>query len=192
MLNDEDKRKLLHLSYGLGAILLRWITQGEAIILSSLAVVFNYLLMPTWIPGILRPGEKPLRLTSGILAYPLSVLIILVLTPWEKREIAAGVWVLLAVGDSAANWSGRKFKSPPLSWNKQKTQAGFFGFLLAGFPAALLAAYWVHPEVGLAPLVQGVFVTTLAAGIAETLPLPWNDNYSIAGVGWLTWRFLGL
>jgi dolichol kinase len=190
MMQDEDRRKLLHMSYGLGALLLRYITQSEAIIFTFLAVLFNYLLMPTWIPGVLRPGEKPLKLTSGIIAYPLSILLLMAVTPWHKREIAAGVWILLAVGDSAAAWAGRKFKSPRLTWNRDKTQAGFFGFLLAGFPAALAVAWFVHPGIGINAIVQGTFVATVAAAIVETLPLPWNDNYSIVAAGYLAWMLL--
>src|SRR5258708_32828770 len=77
------RRPLLHAACGALALLLRWLTPREALLLASAGCVFNLIFMPALAPSLYRRSEDHVErnATSGIFLYPLSVLLLVALVP---------------------------------------------------------------------------------------------------------------
>lgn len=123
--------------------------------------------------------------TMSVLGYAGSVLLTLMLFPADI-ELGFTVLAILAFGDGTATLAGRLLRGPCLPWNRQKTWAGFCGFLLVGIPAATII-FWGEtqnleaqtPGVSLQiAAIYAIIATTLAA-IAESVPSRINDNFRV-------------
>src|SRR5215203_2034319 len=152
---SEDSRKLVHLSFGAGALLLRWLPWFEATMLASLAVCFNiWGLHRIGGAALFRPDEHGRRrVKSGIVLYPAAVVGLLLLLP-QRFDIIAAAWGVLAFGDGMATLAGRRFPIRPLSWNPQKSLGGTIAFILFGSIAAIGLLIWcggrvVPPSIGM-------------------------------------------
>src|SRR5208337_2421802 len=119
------------------------------------------------------PGD---RAQTGIVLYPISILVLVVIYR-NHLHIAAAAWAIMALGDGMAtvvgggltssgrgelaatsSWRGeldattswrslRRGIAAPLPWNRQKTWAGFVSFVVAGTVGAYLLTRWIAPEI---------------------------------------------
>lgn len=136
----ESARRLTHASVGLLALLLRYLPWDLAVICCIGGIVLNMFLMPQLARNIFRPEEG--RFT-GIRAYPMAVLLIVLLFP---LRIAAAAWAILALGDSMAALVGRATGTIKLPWNRDKSLQGLVAFIGFGTCAGAIAYTFVEPR----------------------------------------------
>jgi dolichol kinase len=189
--SSEEHRQIVHIAMGGMALLLRYINTWEAMILAGGAVAINLYALPR-IAGILyRPGETRRRFTSGIVLYPLSVLMLLVAFG-DRLDIVAAAWGVLAFGDGTATLVGRRIPSARIPWNREKTIAGSAAFVIFGGAAGAFLCWWCRPTVVPPPylwfsLGMPWLAATVAAAV-ETIPIRLNDNLSVpASAGIVLW-----
>jgi len=120
---DEDLRKLIHIGFGLPIFLLLVLNWWQASIVAFLAFIHNIYIIPLYGERILRgKGDR------GIIFYPLSVLLVILLCR-NNLWLAASAWSLLAFSDGAASVIGRRTKAE-LPWNRRKTYLGTGTFII--------------------------------------------------------------
>jgi len=177
--HSEVARQLVHVSMGGFALLLRWITWPQSLALAGGALLFNLLVLPRVAGRLYRPGDRDVRL-HGILYYPLSVLILLLLFP-TRLDIVAAAWGILAAGDGIATLAGRAIGSARWPWNPDKTVAGTIAFVVAGAAAGTALALWCRPAaVPQTFALVAVPLAALTAAFVETMPIKLDDNLSVA------------
>lgn len=182
---SEDARKVVHISFGAGALLLRWLPWVPAILLASCAVCFNiWGLHRIGGQKLFRPDEHGRwRAKSGIVLYPATVVgLLLVLS--DRFDIIAASWGVLAFGDGMASLVGRHFPLRPLPWNRGKSLGGTIAFVVFGSLGAVALLIWcsdrvIPPAYAWFPLVAGALGAT-AAAFVETIPIRLDDNVSVA------------
>ncbi len=189
----ETGRQVVHILAGVPALALRWLSGGQAAAAAATAVLFNLIVLPRLLPGILRPGDTGRPWQSGVVLYPAAVLGLVLCFP-RRLDIVAIAWAILAAGDGFATLVGRAVRTPALPWNREKTIAGLAAFVLFGTTAGTATGFWM----------TGVFfgsdwswfllvVPALAAGIAafaETTPIRLNDNVTVpAAAAFVLWSF---
>jgi len=190
---SENGRQLVHVAVGTLALLLRYLTALEAIVLAGAAVAFNAYALPRVAGHLYRPIEARQRLLSGITLYPVAILLLLLALP-DRRDIVAAAWGVLAFGDGMATIAGHHIRSPRIPWNRQKSVAGTVAFILFGSVGASFLCWWCRSTV-IPPAypwftVWMPVVATIAAAAVETIPIGLNDNLSVpaaaAAVLWVT------
>ena len=181
---SEDKRQLVHILCGGFALLLPWLTWFQATMLASIAVAFNlFVLHRIGGVGLFRPDERGrYRVKSGIVLYPATVVVLLLLLP-ERLDIVAGAWGVLAVGDGVATLVGRRLPIRSLPWNPEKSLGGLFAFAVCGGIAAVFLLAWcagtlIPPAYWWYPPVAGLLAATVAAFV-ETIPISLDDNITV-------------
>jgi uncharacterized protein (TIGR00297 family) len=173
----------VHIGFGAGALLLRYLHWWQAVILAAVAVIFNIRLL-RHVAGhrIHRPNEIGDLLPAGLVLYPTSVLLMLLMFP-ERPDIVAASWGILAAGDGAAALIGRRFGQSKWAWNRQKSMTGSVALFLVGGAAGALLAWWCRPQVIPPPYVWfslgAPFIAALAAAAVETVPIRLDDNLSV-------------
>ncbi len=95
------------------------------------AIAFNLLVLPRIAGQLYRPGERVRDARSGIVLYPISVLLLVLLFP-NRLDIAGAAWAILAVGDGMATIAGRRMGWGAIPWNREKSFAGTFALFLCG------------------------------------------------------------
>jgi len=168
---NETLRKFLHLAFGLFAFSLKLMPWWAAALVAAVAIAGNWLVLHRIVGTSVSRHHR--GYDAGIVLYPVAVLL-LILVFRHQLHYAAMAWALLAFGDGVATLVGKAMPLAPLPWNRGKSWGGFLAFLAAGGAGALAVAYWMDFR---APIV--VLVATLAAGIAESLPLGVDDNLVI-------------
>ncbi|MCH8810533.1 MAG: DUF92 domain-containing protein [Gemmatimonadetes bacterium] len=134
----------MHVGMGAFALLLRWLTPWQAILMAVAALVLNSFLLHDVTRGtLLRPSERASRFSRGVVLYP-AILLLTFIVFRSRLELAAGVWALLAVGDGMATLSGLAFRGPRLPWNHKKTWSGLVAFVLFGTAASAWVIRWVQ------------------------------------------------
>jgi uncharacterized protein (TIGR00297 family) len=181
---SEDARKIIHIGFGVCALLLRYITWWEAALVAGTAIAFNLLVMPRVGHRIYRAGDHARRFTSGIVLYPVAVLF-LVLVFSDRLDIAAAAWGILAVGDGMSSVIGKRFGRRRIPWNREKSVAGSMALFLLGGAAGAALAWWCRPQV-IPPAYMwfslgAPFVAALVAAFVETIPVRLDDNLSVPG-----------
>jgi uncharacterized protein (TIGR00297 family) len=210
----EVYRKLLHMSMGLFALCLRWLTPWQAALCALAALLHNLYLFPHYgMKKLERPEEKE-RGYSGMIGYPAVVLVIILLSwAWSARDylsyfyspimrqaflaLGAAAWMFLAIGDAFGALCGIFLGGPKLPWNAGKSWAGLVGFLVFGTPAAYFGAWFVCPSLGpyaygllgrftLNWVPFGIFILAgLVAAIMESLPGQIDDNLTVPLSAWV-------
>jgi uncharacterized protein (TIGR00297 family) len=169
-------RQAVHLGSGLFALLLRWLSAPQAALLAAAALLFNHLALTRLAPGLFRTDEARRPLASGIHLYPIAVLLLILLFGW-RMEVAASAWVIMAAGDPAAAFVGRRWGTRKLPWNPAKSIAGSAAFTLASFLAcAGMLVYMGQPAKAATGLA---LPTALFAAFVESLPWRLNDNLTV-------------
>ena len=179
--HSEDARQIVHIAIGSVALLLRYLHWWQAVILAASAVGFNMWLLRRVTRGRLhRPSE--VRIAAGIVFYPTSVLLLLLLLP-SRPDIVAAAWGIMAAGDGAATLVGRRARGPRIPWNRAKTVAGSAAFIVAGGAAGAFLAWWCRPALIPPPYLWFSIGAPLAAAVAaaavETVPIRLDDNLSV-------------
>src|SRR5579859_538980 len=186
--HSEYRRQLVHIVMGAFALLLRWLSWGQALALAGTALVFNLGVLPRVAHSLYRPGDRE-RAAHGIVFYPLAVLILIACFP-RRPDIAAAAWGILAAGDGVATLAGRAIGGARWPWSPDKTVVGTLFFVVAGTLAGCGLAWWCRPTGD--PAVPGLFavlvppVAAIAAGLVETIPVKLDDNLSVAAVAGAT------
>ena len=143
-LRSELPRKLVHVGMGAFALLLRWLTPWQAMLMAVAALVLNSFFLHAITRGaLLRPEEQASRFSRGVVLYP-AILLLTFIVFRSRLELAAGVWALLAVGDGMATLSGLALRGPRLPWNHKKTWSGLGAFVLFGTAASAWVIRWVQ------------------------------------------------
>ena len=209
-LRSQLPRKVVHISMGGFALLLRWLTPWQAVLMAAAALVLNLFFLHR-LTGrrLLRPEERESGFSAGIVIYPAVLLGVFVVFR-SRLELAAGIWALLAVGDGMATLSGLAVGGPRLPWNAKKTWSGLAAFVLFGTAACAFLIRWtqrargataVWPEVevtwvgasflpgrimdggGFLFLLLGCLAAAAAAALAESLETSVDDNVLVPVVG---------
>jgi len=152
-------------------------------VLAAAAVVFNIRLL-RWLTGnrIHRPNELNRELPAGLVLYPTSVLLLLLLFP-SRLDIVAAAWGILAAGDGAATLVGLRYGVKKWPWNRRKSVAGSLAFVVVGGLTGSFLAWWCRPAVIPPPYlwfsIGAPFVAALVAAAVETVAIRLDDNLSV-------------
>jgi uncharacterized protein (TIGR00297 family) len=172
----EAARGIVHFSMGGLAFLLPYLTAFQAACAAGGALLFNLYLLPRLGPALFRRGERDSPWRSGIVLYPATVLV-LVLLFRRSLDIAGAAWAILAAGDSAAGWIGRRFGRTPIPWNRSKTTEGSCAFACAAFVFSWAVLVWMGRGALEAALLAAP--TSLFAAFMESLPWRLDDNLTV-------------
>ena len=187
---NEALRKATHIGMGLLAFALRFLGPFWSAVLAAAALANNLFLLHR-IGGkrLWREHEHAAGGATGIVLYPLTVLLLIVLF-YRRLEVAAAAWGLLAFGDGLATVCGIAWGRKKLPWNPAKSWAGSAAYVVCGTVAAAGLLIWTAPERQYSwafALVAGGAAALLAAAL-ESLPQGLDDNL---GVPLLSGLFLG-
>lgn len=171
----ETQRQLLHIAACSFALLLPFLSTAWAFALAAFAFIHNILLLPRYAPHLFRAGE---RMTHGISAYPLMVMVLILMFP-DRLNMVGCVWGILSFGDGFSNLAGRKLPLAPLPWNPKKTWGGLIAFFVAGASAGWFFLWWIGPVPSLLHLAFVATAAAAAAAMLESVALPWDDNITV-------------
>jgi uncharacterized protein (TIGR00297 family) len=189
---SEDGRQLVHIAVGGFALLLRYISWWEGAILAGAGIAFNLYALPRRAGRRLyRPAESARKYYSGVMLYPVAVLLLIFAFP-DRRDIVAAAWGVLAFGDGMATLAGRHIRSPRTPWNPEKSFAGSAAFVLFGGAAASFLCWWCRPVIVPPPYIwfsiAAPLLAAVAAAVVETIPIALDDNLSVAATaGGVLW-----
>ncbi|MEW6320712.1 MAG: DUF92 domain-containing protein [Acidobacteriota bacterium] len=179
---SETSRQIVHVAMIGFALLLRYLSWPGAAALAATALAFNWFLLPRVAPGIMRPAGHARSGRTGVVCYPLSVLL-LVLVFRDRLDLAAAGWAVMAFGDGAATLAGTRIGGPRLPWNPEKTWSGMGAGAAAGAVGAVGLFLWVGPVMDPAPsmtfIVWASIAAAGAAALAETIPAGLDDNITV-------------
>ncbi len=172
----EWARKAVHGGSGLFAIFLRVLSWEAAAASALAAILFNVFALPR-LGGrsLLRETEAGRTHSAGILAYPVVVLLMIVLFR-DHLEIAAAGWALLAFGDAAAALAGMSLGGARLPWNREKSVAGLLAYVLVGSLTAMLLFGFVRRLPASPSELLAILFAAIAGAAVESLPAELNDN----------------
>jgi uncharacterized protein (TIGR00297 family) len=179
----ELARKLVHMGVGLIAFSLRFLGPLWAAILAAGALAFNLFLLPR-IGGrkLWREHEVNAGSSIGIILYPFTVLL-LILVFWQRLEVAAAAWGILAFGDGMASVAGMALGREKLPWNPHKSWMGTLAYVVCGTVAAAVLLIWTAPEQGRAYgmgfALAAALATAVLAAALESLPQGLDDNLGV-------------
>ena len=163
------------------ALLLRYVTWTQAAGLALLALAFNKFALATVAPAIVRGTDRAGR-RAGVLYYPLSILVLVLLFP-HRLDIVAAAWGVMAFGDGFATVAGTWLAGPRLPWNPNKTWSGLAAFVVAGSIGAVALSLWVAPAIAPPPpalfSILAPLAAAIVAGFVETMPIELDDNISV-------------
>lgn len=177
---SELARKVVHIGVGSLAFSLRWLGSFWGALVALSAVVFNAFILPrVGGKGLWRRGELEAGRSLGIVLYPVTVLL-LILIFWNRLEVAAAVWGILAFGDGMAGVVGKALGRAKLPWNPDKSWAGSLACFVFGAASAAVLLQWTSRgayDWGFVVAVAGV--AALFAAILESLPQGLDDNLGV-------------
>jgi uncharacterized protein (TIGR00297 family) len=147
---------------------------------AAVALLFNRFVLPN-IGGrrLWRDAEVATGSSTGIVLYPLSVLL-LILLYWQRLEVAAASWGILAFGDGMASVAGMALGRHKLPWNARKSWVGTLAYVVFGTLAAAALLQWTAPDRyswTFAFAVAGG--TALLAALLESIPQGLDDNLGV-------------
>ncbi|MEW6455272.1 MAG: DUF92 domain-containing protein [Acidobacteriota bacterium] len=178
---SEDLRKIIHITMGGFALLLRWLEWYQAAFLALVALGFNLtILKKIGKDKIFRKEE--LKGIGGIIFYPLSVFILIILFR-NHLHIAAAGWAMMALGDGMATLIGIHFGKKKIPWNKEKSYLGTIICFIFGFAGMSFFIWWVGARyegvLNSYSLFIVPFLGAIFASFIESLPIRINDNLLI-------------
>lgn len=176
----ELARKMVHMGVGLIAFSLVYLGSFWSAVLAAGALAFNLFLLPR-IGGrrLWREAEVASGSSIGIILYPLCVLL-LILIFWNRLEVAAASWGILAFGDGMASVAGMALGRRKLPWNPRKSWVGTFAYVLFGTTAAAILLQWTAPgRYSWEFAVAVAFGAALVAALLESLPQGLDDNIGV-------------
>lgn len=176
-------RKIVHISMLLFALLLPFLTWVEAAGAALVALAFNLFILPRLELDLGKQaagagGEtRPIQWT-GIVAYPVSVLVLILLFG-RRMEVVGAVWAIMALGDGFASVAGESLRGPALPWNRGKTWSGFAAFIAMGTLGSYALARWSNPSLPELRVLIVCAATATVGAVVETLPIALDDNISV-------------
>lgn len=184
----ELARKLVHMGVGLIAFALRFLGPFWSAVLAAVALASNLFVLPR-VGGkrLWRESELATGSSIGIILYPLCVLL-LILIYWQRLEVAAASWGILAFGDGMASVAGMALGRRKLPWNPHKSWIGSLAYVVFGTVAAAVLLQWTaRPlEPADAPwpyswtfALAVSFVAALVAALLESIPQGLDDNLGV-------------
>jgi uncharacterized protein (TIGR00297 family) len=177
----ELARKLVHVAVGGLAFAVRPLGLLGALACAVAAILHNALLLPRYGGrNLWREGEAARGYALGIVIYPVTVLLLLLLYP-RRLEIAAAVWGILAFGDGFAAIVGQAWgRGNPLPWNPRKSWAGSVAYVVCGGGGAFALLQWTEPA-SYAPAfaLAAAFATAIVAAALESQPQGLDDNFGV-------------
>lgn len=180
---SETLRQWVHIAFGAAALLLPFLHWYQAATLAAVAVIFNIRLLKK-IAGdrLHRPLELQQAVPSGLVLYPTSILLMLLMFP-SRPDIVAGAWGILAVGDGAATLAGRRHGVTRWPWNPQKSVVGSIVLALAGGAAGAFLCWWCRAVIVPPPYLWfslgAPILAAVVAAAVETVPIRLDDNLSV-------------
>ena len=187
----EWRRRLVHMSPGLIAVLLPMIPHADPLAMYSrivlLAVIGGTSLFALKREAMFRRnGDGKRGWATSVISYGVITLSLLLALP-AQPEIGMAVTMIIAFGDGSATLAGMLVRGRKLPWNRDKSWAGLAAFLLCAIPLATLV-YWAEarPGVALSLACACVAPAVLMAALAESLPLRINDNIRVGVTAGLT------
>ena len=173
-------RKIVHMSMLSFAFLLPYLTWTQAAGCALLALLFNLVVLPRLDVDLRKSTATapPAGVWTGIVIYPISVLVLILLYRHAMYVVGA-TWAILALGDGLAGVVGSAWRGPTLPWDREKTWSGFLAFLVAGTAGAYVLTRWTAPT--LAPdFALGVCAATALVGaLVESAPIRLDDNATV-------------
>lgn len=167
---NEYSRKIIHILMGFFILALKILNLWQASLCAFIAFIFNLFVLPKLFPSIFREKKD-----LGILFYPISVLILILLYP-KNDFIVGAAWALMAFGDGSATIFGKIFPIKKLPYNENKSYGGFLSFLLFGSISVYLLTYYFNFKVSIFTII---FITFMTAFI-ESLKIPLQDNITVS------------
>lgn len=179
----ELLRKVVHMAVGGIAFAVVFLGPLYSALFALAAVLMNLFVLPRVGGQVLWRQEEEARGRSlGIVLYPAAVLLLILLF-WNRLEVAAAVWGILAFGDGMASVIGMAFGGKKLPWNPKKSWAGFFAYCFFGTAGAATLLWWTLDRGGepysLPFLVVAAAVTAIFAALVESQPIELDDNISV-------------
>ena len=193
-------RKRLFMASLLLAFLFPRLTWGQAAGCALLLMLFNTLILP-WLEidvSKQSPAGSMIDQAGGLILYPASVLILILLYP-HHLHVAAAAWAMMALGDGMATLAGlpvslqvtggrpgamwRRPLAAVLPWSKGKTWAGFVGFVAAGTTGAYILTRWIDSAIAPGWTLIVCAAAALLCAVIESLPLALDDNITVPLVG---------
>lgn len=197
LLQNWQRRKLLHVFTGplfiltwplftndyLGAI---WATLVPLAMTAKFVAVGKGWLRDSDLVISASRNNSRAELLQGPTLYGL-VFILTTLAYWKSVR-AVICLMILCFGDGCAELAGRQFgKSDKLSYSRDKSFAGFVGFVAASFISTyFFLTYYGYNlfgmsfyRIGTTTLMTRLFVDCVVAGFVETLPIPEYDNITV-------------
>ncbi len=177
-------RQTVHIGAGFLALALRWVSPLHLSWLAATGLCFNAMILPRLGGlGLWRREEEWNRRAPGIVLYPLTVLLLLLIFS-RRPEVAAAGWGLLAFGDGAASLAGLAWGRRRLPWNPAKSWAGLTAYWLLGGGAVGVLVQWVAPGDFDGRFVWAMsFGVAFAAALLESMPSRLDDNLAVPLIG---------
>lgn len=177
----ELARKMVHMGVGLIAFSLVYLGSFWSAVLAAGALAFNLFLLPR-IGGrrLWREAEVASGSSIGIILYPLCVLL-LILIFWNRLEVAAASWGILAFGDGMASVVGMALGRRKLPWNPRKSWMGTLAYVVFGTAAAAILLQWtaLTGRYSWEFAIAIAFGAALVAALLESLPQGLDDNIGV-------------
>ncbi len=173
-------RKIVHVSMLMFAFLLPFLTWTQAAGCALMALLFNVFILPQLDVDLRKRSQDGAGASAqtGIVIYPISVLVLILLYRHDMYIVGA-VWAIMALGDGLASVAGEALRGPGLPWNREKTWAGFLGFVGAGTLGAYALTRWVAPEIDAGNALAVCAATAMVGAAVESLPIRLDDNVSV-------------
>jgi uncharacterized protein (TIGR00297 family) len=176
-------RKMVHISMLSFALLLPFLTWVEAAGAALVALAFNLFLLPRLELDLGKEaagstGEAPPVQWTGIVAYPVSVLA-LILLYGRRMEVVGAVWAIMALGDGFASVAGESLRGPAIPWSRGKTWSGFAAFIAVGTLGSFALARWIDPSFPELKVLIACAATATVGAVVESLPIALDDNISV-------------
>ncbi len=176
-------RKVVHISMLSFAFLLPFLTWEEAAGAALLALAFNLFILPRLGLNLgkrtaVKAGILDAEYWTGILAYPISVLA-LILFFGRRMEVVAAVWAIMALGDGSASVVGTSWQGATLAWNRKKTWPGFLAFIAVGTLGSFALARWAAPSLPSLQTLILCLATAIVGAVVESIPIGLDDNFSV-------------
>lgn len=165
---DENLRKLIHILFGLPIFLLLFLNWWQATLIAFIAFIHNIFILPLYGRKIFRA-----KWDRGIILYPLSVMLVLILFR-ERLWVAAAAWSLLSFSDGLASIVGKK-SNRKLPWNKEKTLHGTGAFIISGVILSPFFYWLIKGSFSVRELLI-VISAVILTGLFESFDTGVDDN----------------